>query len=120
MTKYEVITLLHPDLEIDLDKTLERISSVIEKSGGKNITKDVWGKRKLAYPINKQDFAVYVYWEADMPSEGPAKLDRTLNITDEVIRHLVTKHVDIPKNEEEAEDKPRKKAKAEKAESEDS
>ena len=52
---------------------------------------DNWGKRKLAYPIAHNDFAVYVFYSVKLPAGSVAKVDSTLNILDEVIRHLVTK-----------------------------
>ncbi len=95
-TKYELVILLHPDLEIDLDKPLKKIEDLIKASGGKTSKTDNWGKRKLAYGIKKQDFAIYIYWEIDMVPDGVAKLDRGLTILDEVLRHLITKHVEPP------------------------
>lgn len=108
MTKYELIVLLHPDLEIDLDKPLAKVEKILKDLGAKIEKTDNWGKRKLAYPIAKQDFAVYVYYEFDMDGEKVAKLDSTLNITDEVIRHLVTKYAEAPEKPE-SEDKKEEK-----------
>lgn len=91
MNTYEVAVLYHPDLEIDMDKAESRIKKIIADNGG-NITKaDNWGKRKLAYPIKKQEFAVYVFYTVDMPAENVAKVEQTFNITDEVVRFLITK-----------------------------
>jgi len=86
-----VAVLYHPDLEIDLDKAEAKVKKIIADNGG-NITKtDNWGKRKLAYTIAKQDFAVYVFYSVEMPSEVVAKVEQTFNITDEIIRFLITK-----------------------------
>ena len=100
MISYELVALLHPDLEIDLDKPIKKIEQLIASADGKVTKTDNWGKRKLAYPIRRQDFAIYYYWEIDLPPEGIAKIDRALNITDEVLRHLITKHIEIPVEEE--------------------
>lgn len=91
MNTYEVAVLYHPDLEIDLGKAESRVKKIIEDNGGKITKTDNWGKRKLAYPINKQEFAVYVFYTAEMPAENVAKVEQTFNITDEVIRFLITK-----------------------------
>jgi len=109
VNKYELIVLLHPDLEIDLDKPLAKVEKIITGLGGKIEKKDNWGKRKLAYQIAKQDFAIYVYFEFDIDGTKIAKLDSTLNITDEVIRHLVTKYVEPPAKDEEKDDEKNKK-----------
>lgn len=89
MREYELTVLLHPDLEIDLDPTLKKVRDIVTANGGKITSEDQWGKKKLAYRINKEDFAVYVYFDVELPSEAVAKVDATLNITDEVLRHLL-------------------------------
>jgi small subunit ribosomal protein S6 len=91
LNSYEVAVLYHPDLEIDLDKAESRVTKIISDNGGKITKTDNWGKRKLAYPIKKQDFAVYVFYTADLPGESVSKIEQTFNITDEVIRFLIIK-----------------------------
>lgn len=91
MNTYEIAVLYHPDLEIDLDKAESRVKKIIEDNGGKITKADNWGKRKLAYPIKKQDFAVYVFYTAEIPADNVTKTEQTFNITDEVIRFLITK-----------------------------
>ena len=69
MNQYEIAVLYHPDLEIDLDKAESRVKKIIADNGG-NITKtDNWGKRKLAYTIAKQEFAVYVFYTVEIPAQ---------------------------------------------------
>lgn len=87
---YELVVLLHPDLEIDLEKPLTKVRSIITDNGGEIVKEDNWGKRKLAYRINKEEFAVYIYMEASLPTEAVRKIQSTLNITDEVLRYLLT------------------------------
>jgi small subunit ribosomal protein S6 len=67
------------------------VTKIITSNGGKIAATDNWGKRKLAYPIKKQEHAVYVFYTVDMPGEGVQKVESTLNITDEVIRYLIVK-----------------------------
>ena len=83
--------LYHPDLEIDLEKAETRVTKIITDNGGKITKTDNWGKRKLAYPIKKQEFAVYVFYTVEMPAEGVAKVEQTFNITDEIVRFLITR-----------------------------
>lgn len=87
---YELVVLLHPDLEIDLEKPLAKVRQILADNGGEVAKEDNWGKRKLAYRINREDFAVYVYMEVKLPAEGVKKVQSTLNITDEVLRYLLT------------------------------
>lgn len=91
MRDYELVVLYHPDLEIDLDKALKKVDGLIKDSGGKVLFSDSWGKRRLAYPIAKQDYAIYVYYEVQLDRAGLAKLEKLFNITDEVIRYLLSK-----------------------------
>ncbi len=91
MEQYEVAILFDPGLEIDLDKTTVKIEKIFKDNGGKLLNEDNWGKRKLAYPINKQDHALYVFYNLQLPCEAVQKIEAALNITDEVIRFLITK-----------------------------
>ena len=74
-----------------MEKAENRLTKIITDNGGKITKTDNWGKRKLAYPIKKQDFAVYVFYTADLPAENVTKIEQTFNITDEIIRFLITK-----------------------------
>lgn len=91
MAQYEIAVLYHPDLEVDLSKAEERVAKIVADNGGRITATDNWGKRKLAYPIKKQEHAVYVFYTVEMPEEGVRKVESTLNIVDEVIRYLITK-----------------------------
>lgn len=91
ISQYEVAVLYHPDLEVDLTKAEERVTKIITDNGGKVTATDNWGKRKLMYPIKKQEHAIYVFYTVEMPGEGVKKAESTLNITDEVIRYMITK-----------------------------
>ncbi len=91
MHTYEVAVLIHPDLEIDLSKPQAKIEKILTDNGGKITKTDNWGKKKLAYKIANQDQAVYIFYTVDLPAENIRKIESTLNITDEVIRYLITR-----------------------------
>ena len=91
MQQYEIAVLYHPYLEIDLDKSAQKVTKIFTDNGGKVVAEDNWGKRKLAYTIKGHDHAVYVFYTVDLPAEGVRKVESTLNITDEVVRFLITK-----------------------------
>jgi small subunit ribosomal protein S6 len=91
MNQYEFAVLYHPDLEIDLEKGSSKVEKIFADNKGKITNTDNWGKRKLAYPIKKNESAVYVIYTVDMPAENVRKVESTLNITDEVIRFLITR-----------------------------
>src|SRR5665213_11235 len=91
MNQYEIAILYDPDLEIDLEKATSRVEKIFKDNEGKVVNSDNWGKRKLAYTIKKHEAAIYVLYTVDLPAESLSKLESTLNITDEVIRFLITK-----------------------------
>src|ERR1044072_7172269 len=91
MNQYEIAVLYHPDLEIDLEKATSRVEKIFTDNGGSVKNVDNWGKRKLAYPIKKNEHAVYVFYTLELPAEAVRKVESTLNITDEVIRFLITR-----------------------------
>lgn len=118
MKEYELTVLIHPDLEADLEKPLTKVRDLIKTTGGEITTEDNWGKKKLAYKINKEDFAVYVYMDVKLPADAPLKISNTLNITDEVLRYLLVS-VDEKGRKLLAEDKKRATERAEKGDSEE-
>lgn len=90
MNKYETLFILNPSLEEEaLNANVEKFKGVIENGGGEVENVDLWGKRKLAYEINKvgEGFYVLINFKAD--SELPKELDRVFRITDGIIRHLI-------------------------------
>lgn len=91
MNQYEIAVLYHPDLEVDLSKAEARVTKIVTDNGGKVVSADNWGKRKLAYDIKGNEHAVYVFYTVELPGEGVMKVESTLNITDEVIRFLITR-----------------------------
>ncbi len=91
MNQYEIAVLYDPGLEVDLSKGEERVKKIIAENKGEIISTDNWGKRKLAYQIKHNDFAVYVFYMVKLLPENVIKVESALNITDEVIRFLITK-----------------------------
>ncbi len=91
MKEYELTVLIHPDLEADLETPLAKVRDIVTTAGGKIVREDNWGKKKLAYAINREEFAVYVYMDVELPADAPLKISNTFNITDEVLRYLLVK-----------------------------
>ena len=91
MKDYELSILFHPDLEMNLDPVIDKVKKLIEGNGGKITKEENDGKKRLAYQINGQDFAVYYFYDLELPAEAPAKISSTLNITDEVLRYLLVR-----------------------------
>ncbi len=91
MQQYELTVLVHPDLESEIDKTIATLKSLVTDNGGKVVREDNWGKKKLAYSIKKEDFAVYVAFDVELPAEAPLKISNALNIADYGLRYLLVK-----------------------------
>jgi small subunit ribosomal protein S6 len=89
VNQYEIAILYDPDLEVDLEKATTRVEKILADNGAKIANVDNWGKRKLAYSINKHDMAIYVFYAVEMPCANVQKLESILNITDEVVRFLI-------------------------------
>lgn len=84
------MTYLISDLvrEGDLNKVTGKIASFVTSFGGKVAKEDIWGRRKLAYPIKKQDFATYVTIYFSLPADKMKEFDRDVRLTDGIVRHL--------------------------------
>ena len=90
--EFETIFILRPDTNQDgIQLVNTRVKGVIEQLGGRVIKLDNWGKRKLAYPIKKNEHGVYVFYTVELPAEAVRKVESVLNITDEVLRFLITR-----------------------------
>jgi small subunit ribosomal protein S6 len=109
LKEYELVALYHPSLEVDMTKPLEKVAGIIKSAGGEIVAEDDLGRRKLAYKIAGEDFAIYRVYTLNLPATAPAKINETLNITDEVIRFLLTK-VDLKAKALLAEDAERRAA----------
>ena len=89
MINYEVMFIIDPALEDDAkEATIEAVKGIIAAEGEVGNT-DVWGMRKLAYPIQKKSEGYYVVIEFKAEPTLPKELDRRLKISDTVMRHLI-------------------------------
>jgi small subunit ribosomal protein S6 len=92
MRKYETIFILHPSLDEEAVKAnVEKFKGVIENGGGVIENVDFWGKRRLAYEINKINEGYYTLVHFNANPELPKELDRVFRISDAVVRHIIVK-----------------------------
>ncbi|HZW00766.1 MAG TPA: 30S ribosomal protein S6 [Candidatus Deferrimicrobium sp.] len=92
MRRYELMLVLRPDTADDrVQQILERTTRGIAGSDGQIIKVSPWGRRRLAYAISGQREGSYFIVVFEAPSEAIEELERSLNITEEVMRHLVTR-----------------------------
>jgi small subunit ribosomal protein S6 len=95
VTTYEILLMLDPELpEERQDEIIVRVRELVEKSGGTWRSHDAWGRRRLAYEIEKKSEGVYhlVVFESDAATLD--EIVRVLKIDDGVMRHMATKHVE--------------------------
>ena len=89
MNKYELMFIIDPSLEDDKkEAAIENVKNIIAEAGEVSET-DVWGLRKLAYPIQKKTEGYYVVMQFTATPELPKELDRRLRIADAYIRHII-------------------------------
>lgn len=89
---YELVVVLTPELADDaLNETVERLQQSIAQRGGEVKDVNVWGRRRLAYPIKRHLEGNYVVTQIRMdPAQVPA-LESGLRISEEVIRHMIVR-----------------------------
>ena len=91
MREYELVFIVHPDLEENAVKdVITRVQGWITEAGGQVAKIDLWGRRKLAYPIRKQREGQYVQMNIAITPTSGADLERNLRLYEPVIRFLVT------------------------------
>ncbi len=94
MTDYELMYILHPRLTAEeIEQAVERITGLITGAGGEIVSVDQWGRRRLAYPIdrNLEGYYVLTTYNADPSTGGP--LEAQLNLSADVLRHLLIRGI---------------------------
>jgi small subunit ribosomal protein S6 len=94
MRHYEIVFLVHPDQSEQVPAMVERYRSTIETSGGKIHRLEDWGRRQLAYPINKIHKAHYVLMNVECGAEALAEIESAFRFNDAVLRNLVIRRKD--------------------------
>lgn len=89
MKHYEIVFLVHPDQSEQVPAMIERYRSTIETAGGKIHRLEDWGRRQLAYPINKVHKAHYVLMNIECPIEAMKEIENAFRFNDAVIRNLI-------------------------------
>ena len=90
---YEIMIILDPSQdERTAAPSLDKYLEIVRKDNGKVVKVDVWGKRRLAYPINKKEEGVYAVIDLECESQTVLELDRVLNLNDSVMRTKVLRN----------------------------
>ena len=92
MRRYELMLVLRPDApEEQIQAVIERVTRQVGAADGQVVKVSPWGRRRLAYPIGQQREGSYFIIQFDAPAAAVLELERGLNITEEVMRHLITR-----------------------------
>lgn len=90
MRKYEITYIAHPDLDAEAFQQLnDQVQGWVKDSGGTVEKADIWGKKKLAYPVKKQTEGQYVLLLVHMEPPGTGQLERQFGLQESVLRFLI-------------------------------
>ncbi|MBK5106764.1 MAG: 30S ribosomal protein S6 [Anaerolineales bacterium] len=91
MRSYELMFIVHPDVEESaFNELVEKVNGWIKDSGGEVEKVDLWGKRKMAYPIQKQNEGQYVLMNMQLEPDFCSDIEHNLGLQETVMRFLLT------------------------------
>jgi len=91
MRNYELVCILQPDLDENaFNGVIDRLKGWVSESGGSVDKVDIWGRRKLAYPIRKQRDGQYVLLNVSLNPFATTELERNLRFQEAVLRHMLS------------------------------
>ena len=94
MRRYELMLVLRPDAPDDkASAVIDRTTRYVVSAGGQIVKVAPWGRRRLAYPIDRHREGSYHIIVFEAPAEAILELERSLQITEEVLRYLVTRAI---------------------------
>src|SRR5579859_2053956 len=109
---YELAFILNPEVsEEETRAILERVEQIVATYGGQIVKVNQWGRRRLAYPIERHRDGLYVFIDMILTPETVTELDRTLRVSEEVLRHMM-KRRDPKVVQKEREDREAREAQA--------
>lgn len=90
MRDYELAFIIEPNVDDEgVTGVVDKVSQFVGAIDGEVTSIDVWGRRKLAYPINKRYEGTYVLLQTKMPPTAIVELERNLKLSEDIIRHLL-------------------------------
>jgi len=91
MRHYEIVFIVHPDQSEQVPAMVERYKTLVTARNGQIHRLEDWGRRQMAYPIQKVHKAHYVLMNIECDGESLAELEHAFKFNDAVLRHLVIK-----------------------------
>ena len=91
MRNYELMCIIQPDLdETAFNSVLEKVKGWISESGGNVDKAEVWGRRRMAYTVNKHREGQYVLMNVTMSPAATSELERNLRYQESILRHMLS------------------------------
>jgi len=92
MRLYDIVVVLSPEETPEqVTALVDGFKKILTDDGAQLKIEEIWGRRRLAYPIAKRREGVYYYWQVEAKAETIAELERKLRLSDEVLRHLAVR-----------------------------
>jgi len=89
MRLYDIVVLVTPDLsDEDATKLAGDYRKILADGGARFVKEEAWGRRRLAFPIERKREAYYVYWQVESEPAAVAEAERRMGLSDQVLRHL--------------------------------
>ncbi|EFH90843.1 30S ribosomal protein S6 [Ktedonobacter racemifer] len=109
---YELAFILNPEVSEEETRTiLDRVEQIVANYGGQIVKVNNWGRRRLAYPIERHRDGIYVFIDMILTPETVAEIERTLKVSESVLRYM-TKKRDPKAVQKEREDREAREARA--------
>ena len=90
MYDYEVALIIRPEVEDEgQEAIIERLSQILVADGGQVANVEKWGRRRLAYPINKVDEGFYYFIQGQFSASVLPELERNVRLSESILRHMV-------------------------------
>jgi len=92
MRLYDIVVLVTPDLnDEDATKVASEYKKILTDGGATVVKEEPWGKRRLAFPIQRKRDAHYHYWQVQAEPAAVAEAERRMGLSDQVLRHLAVR-----------------------------
>ncbi len=92
MRLYDIVVLVTPDLnDEDATKVAAEYKKILTDGGATVVKEEPWGKRRLAFPIQRKRDAHYHYWQVQAEPAAVAEAERRMSLSDQVLRHLAVR-----------------------------
>ena len=90
MNDYEVALIIRPEVEDEgQEAIIDRLSQIMTADGGQVTNVEKWGRRRLAYPINKVNEGIYYFIQGQFSAPVLSELERNAKLSEDILRHMV-------------------------------